>query len=281
MEPGRPAGGALTPIPPAPPIRMIQVEQLTKRYADRTAVDRLTFTVRGGEILGLVGPNGAGKTTTLRAIAGIHPLSGGTVRVAGHDVVRDPLAARHALALIPDEPQLFASLTVWEHLDFTARVYGVRGWQPAAERLLAELELLDRRDSMADELSRGMRQKVAVASALLHDPQALLLDEPLTGLDPRGIRTLYDALRRRAADGAAIVLSSHLLGQIEGLCTSFLVLRRGQLLFHGSREDLRARYADEVGAGATLEDIFFHVTEGPSEPSGGADARAAGPGAAA
>jgi len=263
---------------------MIEVQQLTKRYEGRTAVDRLTFTVRGGEILGLVGPNGAGKTTTIRAICGIHPPTSGTVRVAGHDVERDSIAARHALALIPDEPQLFASLTVWEHLDFTARVYGVRDWQPTAERLLTELELLDRRDSMADELSRGMRQKVAVASALLHDPQALLLDEPLTGLDPRGIRTLYDALRRRAAAGAAIMLSSHLLGQIEGLCTSFLVLRQGQLLFHGSSEELRARYADEVGPGATLEDIFFHVTEGPAGPAESAesaDAWTAGPGAAA
>ncbi|HLM67844.1 MAG TPA: ABC transporter ATP-binding protein [Longimicrobium sp.] len=254
---------------------MIEVQQLTKRYEGRTAVDRLTFTVQGGEILGLVGPNGAGKTTTMRAICGIHPPSSGTVRVGGHDVERDPLAAKRLLALIPDEPQLFASLTVWEHLDFAARVYGVRGWEPAAERLLGELELLDRRDSMADELSRGMRQKVAVASALLHDPRALLLDEPLTGLDPRGIRTLYDTLRRRAAAGAAVVLSSHLLGQIEGLCTSFLILRQGQLLFHGSSGELRMRYADQVGAGATLEDIFFHVTEG------GADANPADAGAAA
>ena len=250
---------------------MIEVQQLTKRYADRTAVDGLTFTVRGGEILGLVGPNGAGKTTTLRALAGIHPPTSGSVRIAGHDVEREPIAAKRLLALIPDEPQLFGSLTVWEHLDFTARVYGVRGWQAAAERLLAELELADRRESMADELSRGMRQKVAVACALLHDPQALLLDEPLTGLDPRGIRTLYEALRRRASAGAAVVLSSHLLGQIEGLCTSFLIVRQGRLLFHGTREELRARYADQVGAQATLEDIFFHVTEGAA-PGAGAEA---------
>jgi ABC-2 type transport system ATP-binding protein len=251
---------------------MIEVEELTKRYQDRTAVDRLTFTVQGGEILGLVGPNGAGKTTTMRAIAGIHPPSEGRVRIAGHDVERDAIAAKRLLALIPDEPQLFPSLTVWEHLDFTARVYGVRGWQAEGERLLEELELLDRRGSMADELSKGMRQKVAVASALLHEPRALLLDEPLTGLDPRGIRTLYDTLRRRAADGTAVVLSSHLLGQIEGLCTSFLILRQGRLLFHGSREALRARYAEETGPDATLEDIFFHVTEGTPAPPPAADA---------
>ena len=266
MEPRRAAGGALTSIPS----RMIEAEQLTKRYAGRTAVDGLSFAVRGGEILGLVGPNGAGKTTTLRALAGIHPPTSGSVRIAGHDVEREPIAAKRLLALIPDEPQLFSSLTVWEHLDFTARVYGVRDWMDAGERLLAELELLDRRDSMADELSRGMRQKVAVASALLHEPRALLLDEPLTGLDPRGIRTLYDILRRRAADGAAVVLSSHLLGQIEGLCTSFLILREGRLLFHGSRDALRDRYADEVGPGASLEDIFFHVTEDAAPRPGAA-----------
>ncbi len=247
---------------------MIDVRELVKRYEGRIAVDRLSFTVGGGEILGLVGPNGAGKTTTLRAIAGIHPPTSGTVHIAGHDVARDGIAAKRLLALIPDEPQLFSTLTVWEHLDFTARVYGVRHWRAAGERLLAELELTDRRDSMADELSKGMRQKVAVACALVHDPQALLLDEPLTGLDPRGIRTLYDALRRRAADGAAIMLSSHLLGQIEGLCTSFLIVRQGRLLFHGTRDELRARYAAEVGAGATLEDIFFHVTEGPAPAAG-------------
>ncbi len=246
---------------------MIEVRQLIKRYEGRVAVDRLTFTVHGGEILGLVGPNGAGKTTTLRALAGIHPPTSGTVRLAGHDVERDGIAAKRLLALIPDEPQLFATMTVWEHLDFTARVYGVRDWHATAEGLLAELELLERRDSLADELSRGMRQKVAVACALLHQPQALLLDEPLTGLDPRGIRTLYGLLRRRAAEGAAVMLSSHLLGQIEGLCTSFLVVRKGRLLFHGTRDELRARYAEQVGPGATLEDIFFHLTEEQGPPS--------------
>jgi ABC-2 type transport system ATP-binding protein len=247
---------------------MIEVQNLRKVYDGRVAVDDLTFAVRGGEILGLVGPNGAGKTTTLRAICGIHPPSGGRVSIGGFDVQRQAMEAKRRLALIPDEPHLFASLTVWEHLDFTARVYGVRDWHSTAERLLAETELSDRRDSMADELSRGMRQKVAVACALLHDPQALLLDEPLTGLDPRGIRTLYETLRRRAAAGTAVVLSSHLLGQIEGLCTSFLVLRQGQLLFHGSRDELRGRYAADVGPGASLEDIFFYVTEGDVPPAG-------------
>ncbi|HEU0300034.1 MAG TPA: ABC transporter ATP-binding protein [Longimicrobium sp.] len=247
---------------------MIEVHKLTKRYEGRVAVDGLSFTVQGGEILGLVGPNGAGKTTTLRAIAGIHPPTTGSVSIAGFDLQRQPIEAKRRLALIADEPQLFGTMTVWEHLDFTARVYGVREWRAPAQRLLAELELADRRDSLADELSKGMKQKVAVACAMVHNPQALLLDEPLTGLDPRGIRTLYDLLRRGAANGAAVVLSSHLLGQIEGLCTSFLIVGQGRLLFHGTRDELRARYAGQVGDGATLEDIFFHVTEGRTPVAG-------------
>jgi len=240
---------------------MIQVRQLSKTYGDRVAVNGLTFDVEGGEIVGLVGPNGAGKTTTLRAIAGIHPPTAGAIRVAGHDLARDPVEAKRRLALVPDEPHLFGSLTVWEHLEFSARVYGVAGWEARASALLDELELGDRRNSMADELSRGMRQKVAVACGVLHDPAVLLFDEPLTGLDPRGIRTLYAAMRRRAEAGAAVVLSSHLLGQIEGLCTSFLILRRGELLFRGTTMELRDRFAegdDEM----SLEDIFFRVTEG-------------------
>lgn len=248
--------------PAAPPV--IELAGLSKHYGERIAVDGVTFSVPPGEIVGLVGPNGAGKTTTLRAIAGIHPPSAGTVRVAGYDVVRQPVEARRRLAMVPDEPALFSSLTVWEHLEFTARIYGVRGWQASGAALLEEMELADRRESLADELSRGMRQKVAVACALLHRPAALLFDEPLTGLDPRGIRTLYDTIRRRAAEGAAVLLSSHLLGQIEGLCTGFAVMRQGRLLFAGRGEEMRERYAE---AGSSLEEIFFHLTEGAGAPA--------------
>jgi ABC-2 type transport system ATP-binding protein len=239
---------------------MIVVENFSKAYEGRLAVDGISFTVPGGEIWGLVGPNGAGKTTTLRALAGVLPPSGGRLEVAGHDVVSDPLEAKRRLALVADDPQLFGALTVREHLEFTARVYGVPDWSDRSEALLADLEMADRLDSLADELSRGMRQKVAVACALLHGPAVLLMDEPLTGLDPRGIRTLYQLVRRQAEQGAAVVLSTHLLGQVEGLCTGFLILHRGRLLYAGRGDSLRARYP-ELGAHATLEEIFFHVTE--------------------
>ncbi len=244
---------------------VIRVERLTKRYGERVAVDDLSFAVAGGEVLGLVGPNGAGKTTTLRALAGIHAPTTGRAEIAGHDVVREPVAAKRRLALVPDDPALFVSLTVWEHLELTGRLYGLERWEERGLALLEELELADRRGSLADELSRGMRQKVAVACALLHEPAALFLDEPLTGLDPRGIRTLFSLLRRRAEAGAAVVLSTHLLGEVGGLCSSLLVMRRGRLLFHGPRDEMLGLFPD-LGPAATLEEVFFRLTEGEAEP---------------
>lgn len=245
---------------------MIQIEDFRKRYDERLAVDGVSFFLGAGEIVGLVGPNGAGKTTTMRAIAGVLPPTEGKIFVGGVSLREDPIGAKKQIALIPDEPHLFPGLTVWEHLEFTAQVYGVREFAPRGEGLLAELELLKERDTISEELSRGMRQKVAVACAFLHDPKALLLDEPLTGLDPRGIRTLYGMLRRAAAGGAAILLSSHLLGQIEELCTKFLILRGGKLLFQGSKSEIQSQLQLLQGD-ASLEEIFFQATEGGAPPA--------------
>jgi ABC-2 type transport system ATP-binding protein len=244
---------------------VICVEKLSRVYGDRLAVDELSFTVEPGEILGLVGPNGAGKTTTLRILSGILPPTSGRASIEGFDVVSQPIEAKRRLALVPDEPHLFPMLTVREHLEFTAQVYRVRGHAARSERLLRDLEILDRRDSLADELSRGMRQKAALACALLHEPRALLMDEPLTGLDPRGIRTLHDAVRRSAESGAAVILSTHLLGQIESLCTKFLILRKGRLLVYGSKADIRAQLP-ALREDASLEEIFFEATEGLAAP---------------
>ncbi len=239
---------------------MLIVKELRKHYERRLAVDDLSFEVRGGEILGLVGPNGAGKTTTLRCIAGILVPDAGSIAVDGVDALASPTDAKRRLGLVPDEPHLFARLSVWEHLELAARLYGVDGWEERAAELLDELELADRRDTLAEALSRGMRQKVAVAAVLLHAPRVLMLDEPLVGLDPRGIRTLFAALRRRADSGSAVVMSSHLLGQIEAHCTRFLILREGAKLFHGSKAEIAAELPALRDA-ATLEEIFFSATE--------------------
>ena len=240
---------------------MIQVDDFHKNYGQTVAVTGLSFEVGPGEVLGLVGPNGAGKTTTLRAITGIIPPTRGRLLVVGHEIVADPVAAKRELAYVPDDPKLFDSLTVWEHLEFVASAYRVADLAPKGTKLLEQFELTEKRDTAAQELSRGMRQKVAICCAYLHDPKAILLDEPLTGLDPRGIRTMKDSVIERARAGTAFVISSHLLALVEDLCTHLLILHRGRRLFFGKMQEARTAFAD-VSGDATLEEVFFRATEG-------------------
>jgi ABC-2 type transport system ATP-binding protein len=246
---------------------VIDVVDFHKIYRQTVAVAGLTFRVEPGQTLGLLGPNGAGKTTTMRAMAGVIPPTRGKLVIAGHDVVSDPVAAKRQLAYVPDDPKLFDALTVWEHLAFIASAYQVGNFHAEAERLLAEFELIEQRDKLGHELSRGMRQKVAICCAYLHAPHAILVDEPLTGLDPRGIRTMKRSLRDRAAAGAAIVISSHLLALVGDLCTRLLILHRGQQLFYGTMSDARAAFAG-VAVDSSLEDVFFNVTEGADSAVG-------------
>jgi ABC-2 type transport system ATP-binding protein len=252
---------------------VITVEHYRKLYHQTVAVDDLSFCVEPGQILGLVGPNGAGKTTTMRAIAGIIPATSGRLCVCGHDVVRHDVDAKRCLAYIPDDPKLFDSLTVWEHLAFIAAAYRVKQFETAAGRLLEQFDLVEKRDALAQELSRGMRQKVAICCGYLHDPRAILFDEPLTGLDPRAIRTLKQSIVGRAAAGAAVVISSHLLSLVEDLCTHLLILHRGRLLFVGPVAEARRAFAGPA-ADASLEEIFFRATEGAARAQTGP--RAAG-----
>lgn len=180
--------------------------------------------------------------------------------VAGADVQLNPIEAKSRLAYVPDEPRLFDALTVWEHLRFFAAAYRVENFEKAAEELLAEFELTDRRDTLCHDLSRGMRQKVAICCALLHSPDLLMFDEPLTGLDPRGIRTIKDAVRSRAARGAGVILSSHLLVLVEDLCTRYLIIDQGRQQFIGDISEAR-RLSSNLRENASLEELFFEVTE--------------------
>ena len=221
---------------------MIEVQALTKRYGSFTAVRELSFAAGPGEVLGLVGPNGAGKTSTLRCLAGIIPVSDGAVRIAGYDLAVNPVAAKRALAFFPDEPRLFDYLTVRQHLNFVARVYGIAGHESIAQPLLEEFEIADKADQLPTELSRGMKQKLAIACGLLHAPRVLFFDEPLTGLDPLGIRRMKDSIEKRARDGATIVLSSHLLHLLEEICTHVLILKRGEKIAHGPLGEVAARF---------------------------------------
>ncbi len=246
------------PENPHPPV--IAVEGFSKSYGSTVAVSELSFAVRPGEILGLVGPNGAGKTTTMRSLAAIIAPSGGRLTVRGHDVALDPVGVKRSLAYLPDDPQLFPDLTADEHLAFIASAFGVENAREKSAELLEEFELSGKRQSRARDLSRGMRQKLAICCAYLHDPAALLFDEPLTGLDPRGIRRLKASICERAEQGAAILVSSHLLAMVEDICTHILILDTGKQKFFGTLGDLKKQYLREE-QNATLEKIFFLATQ--------------------
>jgi ABC-2 type transport system ATP-binding protein len=237
---------------------MIDVENLTKLYGELVAVDALSFRVSPGEVLGLVGPNGAGKTTTLRSLVGIVRPTRGTITIGGHDLERDPVAAKRLLAFMPDEPHLFDYLTVEEHLRFTARLYQVPDVARRLPALLGELELAEKAGALPAELSRGMRQKLVIACGLLHDPQVLLFDEPLTGLDPAGIRRMKQTIVERARAGAAVLLSSHLLHLVEEICHRVLILDKGRMVAIGTIDEILAGRPEL--AGKSLEDIFLALT---------------------
>jgi ABC-2 type transport system ATP-binding protein len=237
---------------------VIEVEQYSKLYGDFRAVHDLSFSVAPGDVLGLVGPNGAGKTSTLRALAGILQPSSGTIRINGVDLQQEPVRAKRQLAFIPDEPQLFEYLTVTEHLHFMGRLYGVQNAEARIEPLLHELELDGKRQALPAELSRGMKQKLAIACGLLHDPAALMLDEPLTGLDPVGIRRMKVTIADRARAGTAVILSSHLLHLVEELCTRLLVIRKGERVAYGTVAEIVAARPELEGH--SLEDLFLALT---------------------
>lgn len=239
---------------------MIEVAGLSKHYGDFAAVSDLSFTVRPGEVLGLVGPNGAGKTTTLRSIAGIIP-SAGRVQIAGHELATNPIGAKRALAFFPDEPRLFEYLTVSQHLAFVARIYGVANHEAVGQPLLDEFEIADKADQLPGALSRGMKQKLAIACGLLHSPQVMFFDEPLTGLDPLGIRRMKNSIVERARAGATIVLSSHLLHLLEEVCSHVLILKRGKKIADGTIDEVSAQFSNGE-ADVSLEEIFIRATGG-------------------
>jgi ABC-2 type transport system ATP-binding protein len=237
----------------------LAVSHLRRAYGSFTAVDDLTFQVGPGEIVGLIGPNGAGKTTTLRSLAGILRPTSGQVSIDGHDIVTDALEAKRRLAFMPDEPHLFEYLTVAEHLRLVARLYGVDDFDPRAAALVEELELRGKEASLPGELSRGMRQKVVIACGLVRNATTLLFDEPLTGLDPMGIRRMRETIASRARAGAAVLLSSHLLHLVEEVCTRVIIMAGGRKIADGTFAELASR-ADLAAAGSKLEQIFLRVT---------------------
>jgi ABC-2 type transport system ATP-binding protein len=234
-------------------------EGVSKVYGTRKALDSLDLEVRRGEVLGLLGPNGAGKTTALHILCGLVEPSAGRVTIAGFDLAREPLEARRRFAFVPDGAPLYPSLTPRLHLQLVGLLHGLEETFicSESERLLAGLDLLDRADDPVGAFSRGMRQKAALACALLPRPELLVLDEPLTGLDAPTTSVIKELLRAWAERGGAVLYTSHLLDVVERVCDRMAILAQGTLVAQGSLSELRAR----SGSDGTLEDIFRQVTK--------------------
>jgi ABC-2 type transport system ATP-binding protein len=232
---------------------------LSKSFGGKVAVDNLSLSVRAGELYALLGPNGAGKTTTLRMVAGLLKPDAGDIAVFGRDVLADPANAKRIIAWAPDEPMLYDRLTPMEYLEFVAGLWSVdpTAAKAKAEDLLKLLGLWDNRGERCEGFSRGMKQKTALAGALIHDPQLLILDEPLTGLDAAVARQVKDLLQQRVRGGATVILTTHILEVAERMADRIGIIKAGRMAAEGTLAELRAR----TGEGqATLEDLFLELT---------------------
>lgn len=245
---------------PASPIPLLEISALQKYYDTFPAVQNLTLTVPRGEIFGLLGPNGAGKTTTFKMLVGLLQPTRGQIKIGGYDVQAQPLEAKKLLGFVPDTPLLYEKLTANEFLAFIADLYAVprdRAVRRAAE-LLRLFGLENNADDLLDSFSHGMKQKTALAGALIHDPALLILDEPTVGLDPKSARLIKDILRQLADRGVTIILSTHILEIAERMCDRIGIIAQGELVSVGTMDELRAG-----GEGTrSLEDIFLQLTGG-------------------
>lgn len=257
-----------SPVGSSPPALVIR--SLAKRF-DRPAVDGLDLVVRRGEFYALLGPNGAGKTTTLRMVAGLLAPDSGSVHVLGIDALANPIDAKRRIAWVSDEPMIYDKLTPHEYLGFVAGLWGMDPAlaEIAAAALLDRLGLGDRANSRCEGLSKGMRQKVALAGALVHAPDLIILDEPLTGLDAAAARTVKDMLVDRVRGGATVLMTTHILEVAERMADRIGVIAGGRLLAEGTLDELRQ---GARGRGSSLEDIFLDLVADPN-----ASTRASGP----
>jgi ABC-2 type transport system ATP-binding protein len=248
----------------------LEIHGLVKRF-DRPAVDSLELTVHAGEFYALVGPNGAGKTTTLRMIAGLLRPDGGTIRVGGIDALADPVAAKRMVAWISDEPMIYDKLTPREYLEFVAGLWGVEPKLASsrAESLLDWLGLIPHGDERCESFSKGMRQKVALAGALVHEPRVIILDEPLTGLDAGSARQVKNVLRERTRDGGTVVMTTHILEVAERMADRIGIIAQGKLIAEGTLEELRHQAGVEAHTGerdgGSLEDTFLALVAAPAQ----------------
>ena len=241
---------------------MIQLNNLVKTYGRITAVDHITLSISKGEIFGFIGPNGAGKTTTIQMIAGLIAPTAGTVFIHGIDMAKAPEAAKRKIGLIPDRPYLYDKLTALEFLKFTADIYGVdpHCFENDAQLLLNQFSLKDRAHELIESFSHGMKQRLIMASALLHKPPILIVDEPMVGLDPKGIQMVKTLFKTLSQQGTTIFMSTHTLVLAEDICHRIGIINKGKLVSTGSIDELKEKAKIVQG---DLEKIFFELTEAP------------------
>jgi ABC-2 type transport system ATP-binding protein len=238
---------------------MIELNALTKEYGDYKAVDDLNLLVEKGEIFGFIGPNGAGKTTTIKMIGGILAPSSGSVHVAGIDLLKEPEKAKSKIGFIPDRPYLYEKLTGMEFLKFTADLYGVPEdrFNAKARQNLEMFSLADWSNELIESYSHGMKQRLIMAAALLHDPEVIIVDEPMVGLDPVAIMMVKDLFKRLARTGVTVFMSTHTLAVAEDICERIGVINRGHLIASGTTEELNRKANVSDGA---LERVFLNLT---------------------
>ncbi len=230
---------------------MLIVNNVTKRYGKLIANDRISFEIQPGEIMVLLGPNGAGKSTIIKSIAGLLKFDG-VIKINGYE--NKSLQAKRILGYIPEIPALYDMMTVWEHLEFIARAYSLENWKERAEALLHRLELEDKKKKLGNELSKGMQQKVSICCGLLTEPKLVLLDEPMVGLDPHAIKELKKLIVEIKKEGAAILISTHMLDSVDEFWDSTNIMMDGKIAARRTRRDIE-------GSGEKLEDLFFKITE--------------------
>jgi len=238
---------------------MIELKALTKKYGDYTAVDDLNLRVNTGEVFGFIGPNGAGKTTTIKMIGGLLASSAGSVTVAGIDIQQEPEKAKSKIGFIPDRPYLYEKLTGMEFLKFTADLYGVPDnlFSQRAAQNLELFSLADWADELIESYSHGMKQRLIMSAALLHDPEVIIVDEPMVGLDPMAIMMVKDLFKRLAHNGVTVFMSTHTLAVAEDICERIGVINKGQLIASGTTADLQRK---ANSSDAALERVFLNLT---------------------
>ncbi len=235
---------------------VLEVKEITKKFGKTSAINGLSFELEQGTIIGLIGPNGAGKTTTLKCIAGLLKVNSGTIAILGQNIKQSEV--RGNVAYIPETPDIYPMLTVWEHLKFISLAFNLKAWESLAEELIKRFDLIDKKNELCKNLSKGMKQKVSICCNLLHNPQVILVDEPMIGLDPKAIRELKEAFLQMKKDGKTILISTHQLDNVQNLCDGVIVMKKGQVIVKGSIDELRK--AMNAVENASLEELFLEVT---------------------